>query len=151
MNKEPQAINDLYERDLDRLIVEIEKLPEEMLWQTPPGVNNSCGVLVQHIIGNLRHYIGKELGNSGYERDREREFTETGVPAASLIREARELKETLFHIFKEMDMDVWEGPYPGEASVEGSTRKFVIHLYGHLNYHLGQVNYLRRIMVENKS
>lgn len=145
---EKQALIDLFERDLERLVGEIEQVPEEMMWKAPPGVTNSCGVLAQHLIGNLRHFIGARLGETGYERDREREFTDTGVPAASLIREARELKEQLFHILRDLDGEAWEGEYPGGAPFEGSTRKVLVHLYGHLNYHLGQLNYLRRLLAE---
>lgn len=150
MDKKTEEIVELYERDIDRLIAEIEQLREEKLWMKMPGIDNSCGVLIQHIIGNLRHFIGGELGGTGYERDREREFTVTGVPAASLIKEARELKEMIFHVFQEIDEQRMEGDYPGNFHMEGSTRKILLHLYGHLNYHMGQLNYLRRILSENK-
>lgn len=147
---EKQALNDLFERDLQRLIGEIEQVPEDLMWKSPPGVTNSCGVLAQHLIGNLRHFIGARLGDTGYERDREREFTDTGVPAASLIREAQELKKQMFHILRNLDEETWEEEYPAGSPLEGSTQKVLVHLYGHLNYHLGQLNYLRRMLEENK-
>ncbi|MDZ7773854.1 MAG: DUF1572 family protein [Balneolaceae bacterium] len=147
---EKQVLTKLFERDLDRLITEMEQVPEELMWKAPPGVTNSCGVLAQHLVGNLRHFIGAHLGGTDYQRDREREFTNTGVPAASLIREVRELKDALFHILNDLDQGVWEGDYPEGTPLEGSTRQVLVHLYGHLNYHLGQLNYLRRMLDEKE-
>lgn len=139
----------LYSRDLDRLSNEVKLISDNHLWETRPGISNSCGILVQHLIGNLHHFIGTQLGNTGYKREREREFTNTGISKKELLKQIGELKEmigTVVSAIKENDFQINYSPdFPYDATVfEG-----LMHLYGHLDYHLGQVNYLRR-MIEEK-
>ena len=58
-----------------------EKLSEEQFWTKPYPYGNSCGHLALHIIGNLNYYIGTQIANTGYVRDRKREFTEKAPPS----------------------------------------------------------------------
>ena len=76
----------LYERDLAKLKAEIEQYPNEAdLWKTSGEITNSAGNLTLHLIGNLKHFIGATLGNSGYIRNRDLEFSDTGVSLGSLL------------------------------------------------------------------
>lgn len=145
-----KELEELFIRDLDMLIENLHEIPEEFLWETPVGVTNSSGVLAQHVIGNLKHFVGKGLGKFDYNRNREREFKNTGVKKDELIKEAEQVKEYIKRVFKHLDQDKMEEPYPLNISYDYSTGKFLCHLYGHLNYHLGQLNYLRRIISQNK-
>jgi uncharacterized damage-inducible protein DinB len=139
-----------YIRDLDELIENLRETPEKELWQTPEGVTNSCGVLVQHLVGNLNHFIGEGLGQIGYVRQREQEFTTSEAPKEELIQEVEDLKNTLDTVFDALGEGDLNASYPMDLSFEASIGGFLIHLYGHLNYHLGQINYLRRIQSSSK-
>ncbi|MDZ7680171.1 MAG: DinB family protein [Fodinibius sp.] len=134
-----------YMRDLNRLIENLQEIPEEQLWDAPEGVTNSCGVLVQHLVGNLNHFIGEGLGQTGYVRQRDQEFTPSESSKQELIDSVEALKLTLDRVFDSVEDDSLDQPYPMELSFEATQGGFLVHLYGHLNYHLGQINYLRRM------
>src|SRR5665213_3805735 len=75
----------LFRRDLTRLAQELRAIPSDgVLWTKPPGISNSIGNLVLHLEGNLREYIGRQLGGVPYSRHRELEFSETGLPIDTL-------------------------------------------------------------------
>lgn len=151
MTKEVDELKELFNRDLQRLESEVERIHAADLWEVEDGIVNSVGILVQHICGNLNHFIGTALGNTGYERDRDKEFTNTGIPAEQLIEEIKETREMIHIVMDNLDEDTLAAPYPLEIPMDYSVYQFLLHLYGHLNYHLGQVNYLRRILNENQS
>ncbi|MGD8748825.1 MAG: DinB family protein [Balneolaceae bacterium] len=141
-----ENLQSLFERDLKRLIENIEAIPEEVLWESREGVTNSCGVLAQHLVGNLNHFIGKGLGKTGYIRQREKEFQPSYMSKEELIGDIKKLSKTMNSIFNKMDDQMLIEEYPMSIPFDYSTREFLLHLYGHLNYHLGQINYLRRIL-----
>ncbi|WP_138429791.1 DinB family protein [Fodinibius saliphilus] len=144
-----EDLHTLYKRDLKRLIENLEVIPEAKLWEVPEGVTNSCGVLAQHLVGNLNHFIGHGMGGTDYQRDREQEFTNTGKPKEEIIAQVKSLRQKLDTIFSSLEGDLKE-----DFSLNlpfGDTKKgALLHLYGHLNYHLGQINYLRRIISKNR-
>lgn len=148
MNALQEDIEILYNNSLDQLIENLENTPEEFLWSAPEGVANNCGVLAQHLIGNLNHYIGCGIGDTGYVRRRDQEFRTTKRSKEELIQATKELKKTLGKIFRTMDGDELIEDFPLEIPVKTTKRGVLIHLYGHLNYHLGQLNYLRRIRAD---
>ena len=138
----------LFDRDLTRLSNEIMTYHEEDdLWVLKGDISNSSGNLCLHILGNLNYFIGAILGNMEYERNRDAEFSKKGIPRTRLLQEIKEtnemIRKTLGSI-KEIDL---EKPYPINVfEDEMKTGYFLIHLYGHLNYHLGQINYHRRVL-----
>ena len=139
---------ELFERDLQRLTNEIDLYKaEENLWLVNEGISNSTGNLCLHLVGNLNHFIGATLGNTGYVRHREDEFSLKNVLRQDLVTNINNclliVKETLQKI---SDADL-EKYFPLEKHGEiVSVRHMLIHLYGHLNYHLGQINYHRRLL-----
>ncbi|MDX1617484.1 MAG: DUF1572 family protein [Balneolaceae bacterium] len=141
----------LFERDLNKLVENLDEMEKQHLWEAPDGVTNSCGVLAQHIVGNLNHFVGAALGDTGYVRKRDLEFTNTGRPKSELIEDIRDLIGILTEVIRGLDQEDLNAPYPGKISYEGSTRKILLHLYGHFSYHMGQVNYLRRIIAGNQA
>ena len=138
----------LFRRDLGRLVQEVEAFSaENALWETRPGVTNSAGNLALHIEGNLRDFVGRQLGGLDYLRQREVEFSAREVPAAELIRRLNEVQEMVYGTVALLTTAQLEEVYPMNVlGVEISTRQFLLHLYGHLSFHLGQVDYLRRIV-----
>ena len=141
-------LEQLYERDLGKLRDEINSFTNEAdLWKTSGAVTNSAGNLCQHLSGNLQHFFGAVLGGSGYVRDRDAEFASTGITKANLLAgidaAASSVKDTLARL---SDEDL-AGNYPIEVFDRPmTTGYFLTHLSTHLNYHLGQINYLRRLL-----
>ena len=140
------ALQQLFLRDMDRLRAEIEAYEDgPTLWATPGTVTNSAGNLCLHLCGNLQHFIGAVLGGSGYVRDREHEFSARNVPRTALLSEIDRTKASIAATLGSLNTDVLDRTYPIQVFAEAmSTAQFLMHLQGHLNYHLGQINYLRR-------
>ncbi|MBK9421545.1 MAG: DinB family protein [Flavobacteriales bacterium] len=141
-------IRTLFVRDLRKLCNEIDAFDAEIdLWRTMGTVSNSAGNLTLHICGNLRHFVGAVLGGSAYIRDREREFGATGIPKSDLLDEVNRTIASVEDALAQLDEQRLLQPYPIRVLPEETTTGyFLLHLYGHLNYHLGQVNYLRRLL-----
>jgi hypothetical protein len=139
----------LFSRDLTRLGKQIEAFPnDESLWQTLPGVLNPAGNLALHIEGNLREFVGRQLGQLPYKRNRELEFSLRGMSRRELGTRIAELRESIPAVIQDLSAEQLEMEYPEVVlEVATTTRQFLIHLYGHLNWHLGQIDYLRRILV----
>lgn len=143
-----QTLKKLYRRDLEQLKKEIESYSdEEKIWLIEKSIANSAGNLCLHLYGNLNTYIGKELGKTNYVRNRDLEFSLKDVPRKDLIQKINEtivlIERTLGGLTqKQLDED-----YPIIVFSETmSTEYFLVHLATHLAYHLGQVNYHRRLL-----
>jgi hypothetical protein len=147
------GLSDLFRRDLTRLLQEIEAFPDdETLWRVLPGVTNSAGTLVLHLEGNLREYVGRLLGGVAYQRKRDLEFTTTGVARADLARRIEELRELVSRVIEDSSAEALEATYPDQVLGRPLTAvEFLIHLHGHLNFHLGQLDYLRRVLTAGKA
>lgn len=142
------TLKTLFRRDLEKLIEELSLYTHESkIWYIEKGISNSAGNLALHLVGNLNTYIGSHLGNTGYVRNRELEFSQKDVPRDVLIKM---IADTIVVIDKALDVvtpEEVEALYPIE--VFGGpiiTGHFLVHLSGHLMYHLGQVNYHRRLL-----
>jgi uncharacterized damage-inducible protein DinB len=138
----------LYKRDLQRLHKEISLFSqEEHLWQTTGQVPNSAGNLALHLVGNLSTYIGKNIGQRVYVRDREAEFTSKNIHKQILLHQIETTQDIVLTTLQQMQVVELEKQYPENVlGFEMTTGFFLIHLLAHLSYHLGQINYLRRIL-----
>ena len=124
---------------------------ESILWMTDKKINNSAGNLVLHICGNLNHYIGAQLGNTGYIRHRDLEFSDKNVSRQDLIKNIDHTIVMIEECFPLITIDTLKKLYPIKVFENDMTvRAMLISIYGHLNYHLGQVNYHRRILDNNE-
>jgi hypothetical protein len=146
------SLSTLFARDLSRLIQQIDAFPnDESLWQTLPGITNSAGNLALHIEGNLREYIGRQLGHLPYNRKRDLEFSLNSISRQVLADRIADLKHTIASIVSGLSPEQLEAQYP--EPVQGApiaTQQFLLHLYGHLNWHLGQIDYLRRTVTGDR-
>ena len=138
----------IYERDLDRLKLEIELFNDEKeLWSTAGSVKNSAGNLALHLVGNLKTYIGKNLGNVSYVRNRDAEFNLKNVPKELLVQQIEETKEAVLSSLGKMNSEDLKSLYPENLfGYEMTNGFFLLHLAAHLSYHLGQINYIRRVL-----
>lgn len=145
-----QTLTHLFERDLNKLRDEIAAYHNEAdLWKTQDGIANSGGNLCLHLVGNLKHFVGKILGDIHYERQREKEFADKNVPREQLIRSVEETTNAVKETLLQLSDEVMHSIYPINVfGYEMTTEAFILHLYGHLNYHLGQINYHRRLLDE---
>ena len=143
-----QNIISLFIRDLDQLHKEIESYQnEDELWTIKEGIANSAGTLGLHLTGNINHFIGAQLGKTGYIRNREAEFSDRNVTRASLLEKISNTSAMVEKVLSDLTEEQLSAPYPLEVFGQPmSTEFFLLHLYGHLNYHLGQVNYHRRLL-----
>jgi len=144
------TLTTLFERDLKRVINELELYHNEAdLWRIEKGIANSAGNLVLHLIGNLNTYIGKEIGKTGYVRNRDLEFSQKDVPRDELIAKLHDTITVIKDALQTVSDEDMQQEYPLVVLKEGtSTEFFLVHLCTHLNYHLGQINYHRRLVGE---
>ncbi len=142
------TISGSYERDLNKLTEEINLFKnEENLWRIKEGISNSAGNLILHLIGNLNYFIGAILAKNGYVRERGIEFTAKNISRSELTEEIQQIipliQNTLPNLSKEQLQSEFPVPLGGKKYV---TEDMLVLLLAHFNYHLGQVNYLRRIL-----
>ena len=138
----------LFRRDLSRVIQQVDAFPDdESLWRKLPGITNPAGNLVLHLEGNLREYIGRQLGGLPYERARPLEFSSTALTKEDLLGRISELREKIPTVIAGLSPDELEKPYPEQVlEIPLTAQEFLIHIYGHLNWHLGELDYLRRAL-----
>jgi uncharacterized damage-inducible protein DinB len=143
-----ESLKSLFTRDLNKLKTEIESYQnKETIWKTDKNILNSAGNLCLHLVGNLNHFIGAQLGNSGYIRNRDLEFSLKNIPRAELIQQIESTIEVINSSLGNLSAEDMEKEYPLEAlGYKMTTEYFLIHLLGHLEYHLGQINYHRRLL-----
>jgi uncharacterized damage-inducible protein DinB len=142
------TLKSLFDRDLNKLKLEIELYQyENEIWHIQKGITNSAGNLCLHIIGNLNTYIGAEYGKTGYIRNRALEFSLKNVPRAELINKIEETIVTVNNALNTISEEDLKKEYPLLVfETKTSTEFMLIHLTTHLTYHLGQINYHRRLL-----
>ena len=142
------SIKEIYIRNLESLKNEISLYSNEAdIWKIQGGILNSAGNLTLHLIGNLQFFIGTTLGETGYERNRDKEFSDKDVPRDTLILNIDKTILMMDNTLSKMHDADLENAYPLDKFGEGKINAFVLnYLLAHLNYHLGQINYHRRLL-----
>lgn len=144
-----EVLVEFFERDLNKLKDELLLFKnEEDLWMVKGDVKNSAGNLFLHLNGNLNHFIGATLGNSGYVRERDKEFTMKNIKREKILSDLEKTIPVVMDTLYKLPDDIFEKDYPLEKHGRVvKTDHMLMHLLTHLNYHLGQINYLRRLSV----
>jgi uncharacterized damage-inducible protein DinB len=142
------SLIEIFERDLNKLIAEINAYKDEnSLWLVKEGISNSAGNLCLHLAGNLNHFIGATLGNSGYVREREKEFSLKNIPRKELVSSIEKTIPVVKNTLSKLSAADLEKTFPIEVFGKPLTTGFLLlHLTTHLTYHLGQINYHRRLL-----
>ena len=145
-----QVLKELFHRDLGKLKNEIGAYRnEQKLWYIEKNIANSGGNLCLHLVGNLNTYIGAEFGKTGYVRDRPLEFSAKDVPQQKLLQMIDETIAVVDAALDKLTDQDMENEYPQLVFEQKTTTGyFLAHLAMHLNYHLGQINYHRRLLDE---
>jgi uncharacterized damage-inducible protein DinB len=135
-------------RELRAVRREIEAYPDQAaLWTVPPGIGNSAGNLALHLAGNLRHFIGARLGDTGYVRNRDAEFARRNVDRGEILEELDAARSAIEQAFDGLTDATLTAAYPEQiAKATVRTDEWLVHLVAHLGYHLGQIDYHRRIV-----
>lgn len=142
-----EELSSLIQREVSKIQEELGLYQnEEAIWKTSEGISNSAGNLALHVAGNLQHFIGSVLGGSGYVRQREAEFSSKNVPLADVLSELDKAKDAVASTLPDLSEEVLEADYPIHIFGGVKTKWFMLHLLSHTTYHLGQINYHRRIL-----
>ncbi len=138
----------LYKRELEKLKVELSLYKNEKnLWIIDKEIANSGGNLCLHIIGNLNHFIGHVLGKTDYVRNREDEFSLKFIPIKNIIAEIDSTITIVDNTLQNIPEEQLAKEYPIAKFEEETSIEFLLsHLLIHLSYHLGQINYHRRLL-----
>ena len=142
------ALKKIFRRDLELLRSEIEQYKTEaQIWVIDKQIANTAGNLCLHLVGNLNTFIGAEFGKTGYIRNRELEFSLKNIPREELIQKVNDTIQVIDHALDQITDKQLSEEYPKLVFKEKTTTEFfLIHLATHLTYHLGQVNYHRRLL-----
>jgi hypothetical protein len=143
----PLDFNELYVREIDNLHKEISAYGDERkLWIVSGEIKNSPGNLCLHLLGNVNHFIGATLSKTGYVRNREEEFAVKNISKEKLLADiaaARAMVEKVFNGMNQMEM---QKDFPAELFGKRSTEYMLCYFLGHFMYHLGQINFHRRLI-----
>lgn len=147
----PAVVAALLARELRTFQREIESYADEaLLWASHPALPNTGGTLALHAAGNLQHFVGAVLGNTGYVRDRDAEFARRDVPREEVLRELTAAIRAVEAVVPGLAPEVLDDWYPlPVAKRRVRTGEFLVHLLSHLAYHLGQLDYHRRMVTGN--
>ena len=135
-------------RDIDTLVAQVRAYPsDDALWAPVDGIANPGGALIHHVCGNLRHFIGARIGTSGFVRDRDAEFADRGIPQDALeamaVATRADVEAGLDHLRDDQLDETFVEPVGGATFTTG---QFLVHATAHLAYHLGQIDYHRRVV-----
>jgi uncharacterized damage-inducible protein DinB len=143
-----ESLIKLYKRDLNAVKKELQSYKNEAnIWLVDKEISNCTGNLVLHIVGNLNHFIGAILGNTGYIRKRDLEFSQKNISVSEMIKMIDDTQNVIDKTLSNLTEANLQEEYrrnPFEDYM--TTEYFLLHLKSHLAYHLGQINYHRRLL-----
>ncbi len=143
-----ESFKSLIVRDLLKLKQEVESYKDESkLWIIDAGISNSAGNLCLHLIGNINHFVGAVLGNTGYVRNRDLEFSQKNIPVEVLATQIDDTVGAAENTFDRLSDKTLQEKFPLLYHDEEVTTFFMLtHIISHFDYHLGQINYHRRLL-----
>lgn len=143
-----ETLKTLFNRDLNKLKTEIGSYQNEnRIWSIDKNILNSAGNLCLHLIGNLNTYIGAQIGKTNYVRNRELEFSQKDIAQAELIAKIEATIVVVNDSLGQLTDEELKKEYPILVFETKTSIEFLlIHLTTHLAYHLGQINYHRRLL-----
>jgi hypothetical protein len=138
----------IFDRDLNKLREEINLYKDEnSMWIIKDGISNSGGNLALHLIGNLNHFIGATLGDTGYVRERDLEFSLKNIPRTEILSSIEKTIYVVENTLVRLSNEGLAKEFPLQKHNETvTTQQMLLHLLSHLSYHLGQINYHRRMV-----
>lgn len=143
-----ETLSTSFKDDLLKLRTEIESYRnEKKIWVIEKSIANSGGNLCLHLVGNLNTYIGVGLAKSGYIRHRDLEFSLKDIPRAELIQKVDDTMLIVEKGIGQLNTENLTGDFPMVIWDKPTGMTYtLVKLLSHLNYHLGQINYHRRLL-----
>ena len=142
-----KLIAELFERDIKNLQKEILLYKkQEDLWKIEGGISNSGGTLCLHLIGNLNHFIGSVLGKTGFVREREKEFSDRNITREKITEQFDHAVKMVNDVLSRLSDEDLAKEFPIDFGGKKKTIQVLMILIAHFNYHLGQINYHRRLI-----
>jgi hypothetical protein len=118
-------------------------LTDAQFWQKPFPFGNSFGHLVLHLTGNLNYYIGAQIANTGYVRDRPREFAETSPPSKEeALQRFGAAVEIVAQTLRAQSPEDWEKDYSAVGATASNRLAIFLVCESHMQLHIGQMIYL---------
>ena len=139
----PAILADRYDANGRRIQELAEARSEDEFWKKPFPFGNSFGHLVLHLTGNLSYYIGAQIANTGYVRDRPREFAEAAPPSkAEALQRFDDAVATAARTLRQQTPEDWSTEYSAVGT--NATQRLAIFLVcdSHMQHHIGQMIYL---------
>ena len=118
-------------------------LSDEQFWTKPFPFGNSFCHLVLHLTGNLNYYVGAQIAQTGYVRDRSREFAVTArPPKAETLKKFDDAIDVALRTIRSQSPEDWSKPYTAVGSDSPDRFDIVLQCATHLDHHIGQMIYL---------
>ena len=135
-----------YEYVAEHLHKWVDPLTNEQFWRKPYPYGNCVGHLVLHLTGNLSYYIGARVAETGYVRNRDKEFTDRNPPHKDeALRAFDRTVAMVVATIRKQGKEDWEKPYTAELEPEAENRfQIFVRCAGHAYHHVGQIVYLSR-------
>jgi uncharacterized damage-inducible protein DinB len=133
-----------YQEMSDKITELVEPLTDDQLWTRPYSYGNSIGHLLLHLTGNLSYYIGTEIAQTGYVRNRPLEFTDPSrKPKQVVLKDFHQAIAMVRATLAQQQADEWSGAYTAKGMEHGRTRFYAfVNCAAHLSHHRGQIIYL---------
>jgi uncharacterized damage-inducible protein DinB len=137
------VLADRYTANAARIRELAAPLSDAQFWQKPFPFGNSFGHLVLHLTGNLNYYIGAQIANTGYVRDRPREFSDAAPPSKQeALRHFDAAVEMVIRTIRAQSTDDWSRAYSGVGSNCSSRLDMILQCAAHMQHHIGQMIYI---------
>lgn len=137
------VLSDRYTTNLARVRELASPLTNEEFWTKPFPYGNSFGHLVLHLTGNLSYYIGAQIANTGYVRDRPREFNDSNPPSKEeALKKLDDTVQMVILTIQQQSAEDWSKPYAATGANATNRLDMVVQCAAHIQHHIGQMIYL---------
>jgi len=134
---------DRYNHNAARIRELAVPLSNEQFWQKPYPYGNSFGHLVLHLTGNLNYYIGAQIAQTGYVRDRPKEFNDPNPPSKEeALNRFDDAVTMVVKTIESQSPEDWSAEYSGAGANAKNRLDMIIQCAAHMQHHIGQMIYL---------
>ena len=139
----PSVLTNRYAANAARVRELAAPLSNSQFWQKPFPYGNSFGHLVLHLTGNLNYYVGAQIAQTGYVRDRPREFNAPNPPSKEeALNYLDEAVAMVQQTIRSQTPDDWSRQYSGAGTTAQNRLDMVVQCAAHMQHHIGQMTYL---------
>jgi hypothetical protein len=137
------ALADRYTANAARVRELSAPLTNAQFWQKPFPYGNSFGHLVLHLTGNLNYYIGAQIAQTGYVRDRPREFNDPNPPSKDeALKRFDDAVAMVLRTVRAQSAGDWSAGYSAVGTDAANRLAMVLQCAAHMQHHIGQMIYL---------